>query len=160
MVGRCLKVGHNFSRQQGCFIDPTHCWLITIGDNVTLSIRVTILAYDASMYNRLGYARIRKVEIGNNVFVGANSTILPGVTIGDNCVIGANSVVTKNVCADSVVAGNPARVICRRSDWDKKIDEEFNNSQHFGVEYKYGNITERMKKEMIKKIENRTGYIK
>lgn len=49
--------------------------------------------------------------IGNNVWIGAGAIILAGVSIGDNSVIGAGSVVTKNVEADTVVAGNPAREI-------------------------------------------------
>ena len=51
------------------------------------------------------------IVIGNNVFIGVNSLILKGVTIGDNAVVGAGSVVTKDVPADALVAGNPARVI-------------------------------------------------
>ena len=49
--------------------------------------------------------------IGKNVWIGAGATVLPGVTVGDNAVIGAGSVVTKNVEADTVVAGNPAKPI-------------------------------------------------
>lgn len=51
------------------------------------------------------------VKIGNNCFIGANSTILRGVTIGDHCVIGAGSVVNKNIPAGSIAVGNPCRVI-------------------------------------------------
>lgn len=53
----------------------------------------------------------KAITIGNDVWVGGNATILPGVTIGHRCVIGAGSVVTKDVPDDSFVAGNPARVI-------------------------------------------------
>lgn len=53
----------------------------------------------------------KPVNIGNDVWIGGNATILPGVTIGDRCVIGAGSVVTKDVPADSFAAGNPAKVI-------------------------------------------------
>ncbi|MDE6144954.1 MAG: sugar O-acetyltransferase, partial [Muribaculaceae bacterium] len=49
--------------------------------------------------------------IGKNAWIGAGATILPGVTIGDNAIIGAASVVTKNVPADTIVAGNPAKFI-------------------------------------------------
>ena len=111
LISRGLRVGKNFSRQQGCFIDPTHCFLIEIGDNVTMSIRVTLLAHDASTKKLTGYTRIGRIKIGNNVFLGANTTVLPGVTIGDNAVICAGSVVTKDVPAGAVVAGVPARVI-------------------------------------------------
>ena len=51
------------------------------------------------------------VTIGNDVWIGGNVTILPGVTIGDNCTIGAGSVVTHDIPANSIAAGNPAKVI-------------------------------------------------
>ena len=51
------------------------------------------------------------MKIGNNVFIGMNTTILKGTTIGDNVIIGAGSVVTKNIPAGVIVAGNPAKVI-------------------------------------------------
>ena len=118
---RGLIVGDNFNRQQGCFIDPTHCFLISIGNNVTFSIRVCLLAHDASTKNFLGYTKIGKIEIGDNVFVGANATILPGVAIGNNSIVGANSVVTKDIPENVVAAGNPAHVICSLEEYLKKI---------------------------------------
>lgn len=53
----------------------------------------------------------KPVSIGNNCWIGQNAVILKGVTVGDNCIIGANSVVTRNIEANSIVAGNPARII-------------------------------------------------
>lgn len=50
-------------------------------------------------------------KTGKDVWIGSNSTVLPGVTIGDNAVIGAGSVVTKDIPKNTVAAGNPARVI-------------------------------------------------
>lgn len=120
LVKRGLKVGDNFNRQQGCFIDPTHCFLIEIGDDVTFSIRVAVLAHDASTKKLLGYTKIGKVHVGNHVFVGANTTILPNVVIGDNAIIGAGSVVTKNIPSNMVAAGNPAKVICSVEEYTKK----------------------------------------
>ena len=111
LVKRGMKVGKNFDRQQGCFLDPTHCYLIEIGDDVTMSIRVTLMAHDASTKKLTGYTRLGQIKIGNHVFIGANATILPGVTVGDYAVIGAGSVVTRDVPAGCVVAGVPARRI-------------------------------------------------
>ena len=161
LVKKGMKCGKNFSRQQGCLIDPSHCWLISIGDNVTFSIRVTVLAHDASTKYATGHARIRKVSIGNNVFVGANATILPGVHIGNNCVVAANSVVTKNVPDGSVVAGNPARVIYDMGTWSEKIKAEFNESEAFSEEYTMRkNVSDELKKEMLEKMGDKTAYIK
>lgn len=55
----------------------------------------------------------KPVHIGKRAWIGAGATILPGVTIGDNAVVGAGSVVTKDVEPDTIVAGNPARLIRR-----------------------------------------------
>ena len=112
LVARGLKVGVDFNRQQGCYIDPTHCFLIEIGNNVTFSIRVTVMAHDASTKKILGYTKIGRVTVGDNVFVGANTTILPGVQIGNNVIIAAGSVVTRSIPDNMVAAGNPAKVIC------------------------------------------------
>ncbi len=59
------------------------------------------------------------VTIGNNVWIGANSVILPGVSIGDNTVIGAGSIVTKNIPSNMVAMGNPCKVTRVISDHDK-----------------------------------------
>ncbi len=100
-----LKIGDNVFIGNGTFIDPSHCFLITIGNNVTISSKVHILAHDASTKVHLGYTKIGQVKIGNNVFIGACSVVLPGVTIGDNSIIGAASVVSKTVPSNEVWGG-------------------------------------------------------
>lgn len=112
LLKRGLKVGKNFNRMGGVIIDPSHCYHITIGDNVTLAPRVHILAHDASTFIFFGKTRAANVTIGNNVFVGAGTIILPGVHIGNRVIIAAGSVVTKNIPDNSVAVGNPAKVIC------------------------------------------------
>ena len=62
LIKRGMRVGKDFNRQQGCFIDPTHCFLITIGDDVTMSIHVTVMAHDASTKKMLGYTKIGQVD--------------------------------------------------------------------------------------------------
>ena len=111
LLKRGLKVGRNFYRGGGVIIDATHCYHIKIGDNVSLAPRVHILAHDSSTFMFLGKTRAANVTIGNNVFVGAGSIILPGVHIGNRVIIGAGCVVTKDIPSDVVAVGNPCKVI-------------------------------------------------
>lgn len=112
LLKRGLKVGKDFKRMGGVIIDPSHCYHITIGDNVTLAPRVHILAHDTSTYVFFGKTRAANVSIGNDVFVGASTIILPGVHIGNRVIIGAGSVVTKDIPDNSLAVGNPAKVVC------------------------------------------------
>lgn len=120
LISMGMKVGKNFKRLNGVILDPGHCWLIEIGDNVTMAPRVHILAHDASTKTFLDYTKIGRVTIGNNVFIGAESVVLPGVTIGNNVVVGANSTVTHDVPDNTVVAGTPAKVICTLDEYLQK----------------------------------------
>ena len=163
LIKRGLSVGKNFNRQQGCFIDPTHCWLIEIGDNVTMSIRVVLMAHDASTKNVTGYTKIGKIKIGNNVFIGANSIILPNVTVGDNSIIGANSVITKDIPPNCVVAGNPAKVISSLDNFKIRNKNIINSMSEniFSEEYTMSQkVTTDKKREMKIKLENGIGFIK
>ena len=150
LIDRGLKVGKNFKRMGGVIIDPSHCWHVTIGDNVTLAPRVHILAHDASTGMFLSYTKIGNVSIGNNVFIGANSIVLLGVNIGDNVIIGAGSVVTKDIPSDSMAVGNPAKVIFSLDDYLKKEKIKMNENNLFGEEYTARNkkMTQSQKKEM------------
>ena len=149
LIKRGMKVGKNFNRQQGCFLDPTHCFLITIGNDVTMSIRVTVMAHDASTKKTLGYTKVGQVHIGNHVFIGANTTILPGVTIGDYAVIGAGSIVTHDVPARTVVAGVPAKEICSVEEYIERVQLQMDKTNTFGDEYRMGYDLDESKKEEI-----------
>lgn len=101
-------------------------WLVTLGDHVYLTTRVQLITHDGGTWVLLDdpiYADVIKygeIVIGDNVFVGLGSTIMPGVHIGDNCVIGAMSLVTKDVPSNTVAAGNPARVLCTYDEYARK----------------------------------------
>ena len=115
-----LHVGENFSCLQGTVLDPAHCWLIDIGDNVTLASGVHILCHDASTKKHLGFTKIGRVNIGNNVFIGAHTVVMPGVSIGDNSIVGANSTVVEDIPEGMVFAGCPAKSICTTEQYLEK----------------------------------------
>ena len=158
-IANGMKVGEHPNFQDGVIYDPSHSWLISIGNNVTIAPRVHILCHDASTKRVLGYTKIGRVTIGNNVFIGANTTILPNVRIGDDCVIGANSVVTHDIPCGSVAVGNPCRVIKSYEAYITESREALSQLPCFGAEYLIGNITEERKQEMLKTLENTGGFI-
>ena len=155
-----LKVGKNLKRLNGVIIDPAHCWLITLGDNVTLAPRVHILAHDASTKEFLNYTKTGRVNIGSKVFIGAESVVLPNVTIGDNVIIGANSTVTKDIPSGCVYAGNPAKFICTTEEYINKNKELMKESPCYGEEYTLGqNVDDNKKSQMYKELENKMGFV-
>jgi acetyltransferase-like isoleucine patch superfamily enzyme len=87
-------------------------YLITIGDHVAIT-HATFVTHDGAMFTLWhkipDEEYFGRITIGNNVFIGYNSIIMPGVTIGDNVVIGAGAVVTKDIPSNCVVAGVPAK---------------------------------------------------
>ena len=154
-----LKVGKNFKRLNGVILDPAHCWLSTIGDNVTMAPRVHILAHDASTKEFLNYTKIGRVSIGDNVFIGAESVVLPNVNIGDNVVIGANSTVTKDITSNSVYAGNPAKFICTIDEYIEKNKRKMEVSPVYGEEYTLrANVDDDKKQKMYDELENKMGF--
>ena len=135
LVSMGMKVGKNFNRLHGTILDPSHCWLIEIGDDVTLAPRVHVLCHDASTKTFMNYTKIGNVTIGNRVFIGAESVVLPGVTIGDDVVIGANSTVTHDIPSNSVAVGSPARVICTLEEYIQKEKERMKSAPVYDESY-------------------------
>lgn len=155
-----MKVGKNFGRLNGVILDPSHCWLIEIGDNVTMAPRVHVLCHDASTKQFLDYTKIGRVTIGNNVFVGAESVILPGVTIGDNVIIGANSTVTHDIPNNSVAAGTPARVLCTLEEYLDKEQKRMKKSVCYGEEYTLRkNVSMELRMKQKRELDGKIGYI-
>lgn len=95
---------------------------IFVGDNVMFGPNVTLATAGHPVEperRRLGMQFNIPIHIGNNVWIGAGSIILPGVTIGDNTIIGAGSVVTKDIPAGVVAVGNPCRILREIGEKDK-----------------------------------------
>lgn len=100
-----IKVGKNVSVAYKVTFDILFPELIEIGDNTIIGYGCTILAHEFLIKE----VRIGKVKIGKNVLVGANSTILAGVTIGDNATISAMSLVNKNISKNAFAGGIPVK---------------------------------------------------
>ena len=119
--GTYITLGENFYANYNCTI--LDIAPVTIGDNVMLAPGVGIYTAGHPVHpdaRRSGYEYGRPITIGDDVWIGANSVICPGVTIGSGAVIGAGSVVTRDVPANVVAAGNPCRVLRTITEEDKK----------------------------------------
>lgn len=147
-------IGENVSLL-GASIDKNTACLVEIGNNVTIT-NATVLAHDASTKGFLGYTKIAKVKIGNNVFIGFGSIILPGVKIGNNVIVGAGSIVRQDIPDNSVVAGNPARVICTTEEYLDKNMERMKTSKVYDKAIK--NMCEKERTKLVSEIENEVAY--
>lgn len=105
-----VHIGKNVIVMPGCLMMSAGG--ITIDDGAMIAANVQLISNNHDVYERQ-IITCKPVHIGKKAWIGAGATILPGVTVGDNAIVGAGSVVTKNVEADTVVAGNPARFIKR-----------------------------------------------
>lgn len=160
LISMGMQVGSNFKRLHGVILDPGHCWLIQIGDNVTMAPRVHILCHDASTKQFLNYTKIGRVNIGNNVFIGAETVVLPGVTIGNHVIIGANSTVTHDIPDNSVAVGSPARVICTVEEYLAKERTRMESAPCYGEEYTLRqNVSAKKRMQQKQELDGKIGYI-
>lgn len=112
------------------YLDGAGLKIISIGKDVVVSRNVTLLTHDYSpetALHAIGKGTLdrhlhinQSITIGNNSFIGANATLLPGTTIGENCIIGACAVVKGNIPNNSIVVGNPAKIIKKTTDLARK----------------------------------------
>lgn len=103
-----VKIGNNVFIMDGVLIMGSGG--VTIDDNAQLAANVQILSNNHDLRDR-EVITLAPVHIGTGAWIGAGATILPGITIGENAVVGAGSVVTRDVAPNTIVAGNPAKVL-------------------------------------------------
>ena len=116
-----IGVGKNFFANYNCTILDVA--KVTIGDNCQMAPNVAIYTAGHPVHpetRNSGYEYGKAVSIGDNVWIGGNTVICPGVHIGNNVVIGAGSVVTKDIPDMVIAAGNPCRVIRSITDDDRR----------------------------------------
>lgn len=109
---------------------------IHIGENTVIAKQTIILVHDYSIECGLEIIEksnsqyevqfLKDVIIGKNCFIGARSFILPGAKIGDNCIVGAGSVVSGKIPENSIVVGNPAKIISNTKEWAERKYKENN----------------------------------
>ena len=135
-----VNVGKNFSVTWTVNYS-SEPYLITLGDDVRISANVNFVTHDGGMHVIRQYKNIPadsfgKIVVGNNVFIGMNAIIMPGVTIGNNVIIGAGSIVTKNIPSDSVACGVPAKVIESIDEYYKKNKGKIDLTKNYSAEEK------------------------
>lgn len=131
------KIGVNFPKNgvhlYGQVDWGSEPWIITLGNNVYITNKVAFITHDGGTLlfrNEIPDLEITKpIVVGDNVYIGNNAIILPGVTIGNNVVIAAGTIVTKNVPNNVVFGGVPGRVLKTIEEYKEKITNE---SIHLG----------------------------
>lgn len=130
---KLLKKYEYFKKQgENCFFQPwnfgSEPYLISFGNNVHIASGVTFVNHDVTAYmfqnmdNKKYKMRYGEIKIGDNVFVGTNSTILYDVKIGNNVIIGAGSLVNKSIPDGVIVGGVPCKIIGKFDDYKKRIE--------------------------------------
>lgn len=131
-------------------IDFGHGFLVSIGNNVTLT-GVTVLAHDASTQIPLGVSKVGRVVIGDNVFVGHGSIILPNTHIGNKVIVGSGSVVSRDIPDNSVAVGNPIQIISTYDDYVERHRMQMENRPVYHTLWsdKTWDEKEQMRKDLI-----------
>lgn len=159
LISNGLQLGDNVKIISNFFFDPSHCYLISIGDHCTICPNVRLIAHDASTFQFLGYTKLGRIDIGNNCFIGDSTIILPNVKIGNDCIIGAGSVVTRDIPLNSVAVGNPARAICSLKSYLKKIQDLQSGKKVFDEQFFINNLNTEKRNELLSSVGDHFGFI-
>jgi maltose O-acetyltransferase len=161
LVRHGLSVGRDVYIHEQAHFDHGFLWLISIGDESTITAGVRILAHDASPKRSTGYTRVGRVDIGRRVFIGANAIVLPGVKIGDDVIVGAGSVVREDVRPGVVVMGNPAVEVATQRAFTAKHGERIAERPCYPREgfSSYEHVSAENVRRMRSELASECGYI-
>jgi acetyltransferase-like isoleucine patch superfamily enzyme len=123
-------------------------YLVEIGNHVQVTNGVKFFTHGGGWVFREENPKFDffgKIQVGNNVYIGNNALIFPGVTIGDNVVVGAGAVVTKSVPSEAIIGGNPAKIIGNVLEFKKKASYYNVNTKGLSFEDK---------KKLLKDLDN------
>lgn len=149
-----VKIGENVDIINS-HIERCHSFLVTIGNNVTIT-NATILAHDASTKKFLGYSKVGRVDIGDDVFIGFGAIVLPNTRIGNRVIVGAGTVVARDVPDNVVIVGNPFKILCT---FDEYIEKNRRNMEKVPVYHTlWSEKTEEEKEHMYKELAETIGY--
>lgn len=104
----------------GMYVQAIH--RIVLGNRIEFGPGVKLISTNHRLENYSEHEKKGGIRIGNNVWIGANSIVLPGVEIGDNVVIGAGSVVVKNIPPNTIAVGNPCKVIKEKTEYLEELE--------------------------------------
>lgn len=141
-----MQIGHNCHLETLEF--STEPYLIEIGDHVAIALGTVFITHDGGVWcfreKLINGDIFGRIKVGNNVFIGTNCTILPNSIIGDNSIVGAGSVVRGKFPDNSVIIGNPAKVVIKMN------VQKFLYCQNPGF-MTTNNLTDKQKKKLVKK---------
>lgn len=124
-------LGVKIGKDSQILANPYRCfgsepYLIELGEHVEVTSGCRFITHDGAVWTLRKFPetenldKFGKIVVGNNVFIGVNSIIMPNVKIGDNCIIGAGALVTKSIPSGEVWGGVPAKFICTFEDYRQK----------------------------------------
>lgn len=149
---RGVKIGDKCVILGSSFPFGSEPYLITLGNKVRINAGVQFITHDGSVWVLRNLPSLDSatdlrdidlfgpIKVGDNVQIGSNSIILPGVTIGSNVIIGAGAIVTKDIPDNSVAVGIPARVIESIEVFYHKHKDEFDHTKGFSAEQKRAHL--------------------
>jgi len=138
---RGMKIGKNCELYKDVLY-PGEPYLCSFGDNVRVTSGVKFITHDGGVWVCRNNGQLTdadvfgKIIVGNNVHIGVNAIIMPGVTIGNNVVIGCGAVVTRDIPDNSIAVGVPAKVIESYDEYLEKLSSKCDYTKHMSYEEK------------------------